>query len=161
MVFIGPMASKQPLRIRLEFTSAIEMVGFVEVVSGHVSREIGLDEDSAHWVGVSIRECVVNAIKHGNQHDVSKRVFVEFATAVDVVPEVMIRVRDQGPGFDPEEVADPLAPENLLRGSGRGIFLICSFMDEVRLQRVPEGGMEICMVKRALPAGARGESVTA
>jgi len=63
-------------------------------------------------------------------------------------------VRDQGDGFDPEDVADPLAPENLLKGSGRGIFLIRSFMDEMVLQRAPEGGMEMRMVKRVQPAGA-------
>jgi serine/threonine-protein kinase RsbW len=115
-----------------------------------VVRGVGLDEDSQHWVGVSIRECVINAIKHGNRNDASKRVWVEFATAVDNGrSELTIRVRDEGEGFDPEEVADPLAPENLLKGSGRGIFLIRSFMDEVELTRVPEGGMEIRMVKRA------------
>jgi serine/threonine-protein kinase RsbW len=147
------MPSPEPLRIRLEFTSAFEMVDFVEVIGGHVSRGIGLDDDTTHWVGVAIRECVINAIKHGNQHDSSKHVFVEFATAGDEAREMTIRVRDQGPGFDPSELADPLAPENLLKGSGRGIFLIRNFMDEVVLQRVPQGGMEICMVKRAHSAG--------
>lgn len=155
------MGARHPLSIRLEFSSSFEMVDFVELVSGHVSRAIGLDDDAIHWVGVSLRECVINAIKHGNRHDASKRVFVEFATAMDTVPEMMIRVRDQGPGFDPDDVADPLAPENLLKGSGRGIFLIRSFMDEVQLQRAPEGGMEIRMVKRVQPAGAPGGPVTA
>jgi serine/threonine-protein kinase RsbW len=154
------MASKQPLSIRLEFTSSFDMVDFVETVGGHVSREIGLDEDAAHWVNVSIRECVINAIKHGNKHDVSKHVFVEFQTIIDTVPELLIRIRDQGPGFDPDAVADPLAPENLLKGSGRGIFLIRSFMDDVQLQRAPEGGMEVRMVKRVQPAGATDGSVT-
>jgi len=153
------MVSKHPLSIRLEFTSTFDMVDFVEVVGGHVSRDIGLDEDSVHWVGVAIRECVINAIKHGNQHDISKRVFVEFATAQQGVPEMVIRVRDQGKGFDPEEVADPLAPENLLKGSGRGIFLIRNFMDQVDLQRAPQGGMEVRMVKRGHAAGASGTSV--
>jgi serine/threonine-protein kinase RsbW len=153
------MASKHPLSINLEFTSSFEMVDFVEVVGGHVSRDIGLDEDSIHWVGVAIRECVINAIKHGNQHDASKRVFVEFATAVNSVPEMIIRVRDQGQGFDPEQVADPLAPENLLKGSGRGIFLIRNFMDEVDLHRAPQGGMEVRMVKRV--AGAPDTAATA
>ncbi len=154
------MASKHPLSIRLEFTSTFEMVDFVETVGGHVSRDIGLDEDAAHWVNVSIRECVINAIKHGNKGDSSKRVFVEFTTLVDAVPEMSIRIRDQGPGFDPEDIADPLAPENLLKGSGRGIFLIRSFMDDVQLQRAPEGGMEVRMVKRVQPAGATDGSVT-
>jgi serine/threonine-protein kinase RsbW len=155
------MVAKHPLSIRLEFTSTFDMVDFVEVVGGHVSRDIGLDEDSVHWVGVAIRECVINAIKHGNQHDASKRVFVEFATATESVPEMIIRVRDQGEGFDPENVADPLAPENLLKGSGRGIFLIRNFMDEVDLQRAPQGGMEVRMVKRGHAAGASNTSVSA
>lgn len=151
MVFIRGMAAKHPLTLRLEFTSTFEMVDFVEVVSGHVSREIGLDEDSTHWVGVAIRECVINAIKHGNHLDIDKRVFVEFTTTLDESPTLSISVRDQGDGFDPENLADPLAPENLLKGSGRGIFLIRSFMDDVQLERVPQGGMEIRMVKRAQP----------
>jgi serine/threonine-protein kinase RsbW len=135
--------------VRLEFNSVFEMVDFVQIVSDHMGRSVGLDEDSLHWVGVAIRESVINAIKHGNRHDAAKHVFVEFeATTADLVPELSIRVRDQGEGFDPEEVANPLAPENLLKSSGRGIFLIKNFMDDVQLQRAPEGGMEIRMVKR-------------
>jgi len=134
--------------VRLEFTSAFEMLDFVQVVSDHISRGVGLDEDASHWVSVAIRESVINAIKHGNRNDASKHVFVEFETATVDVPALTIRVRDQGEGFDPETVADPLAPENLLKSSGRGIFLIRNFMDDVQLQRAPQGGMEICMVKR-------------
>lgn len=140
--------------VRLEFTSVFEMVDFVQVVSDHVSQTIGLDEDSAHWVGVAIRESVINAIKHGNRNDATKRVFVEFETTTVDVPALSIRVRDQGEGFDPEAVADPLAPENMLKSSGRGIFLIRNFMDDVQLQRAPEGGMEIRMIKRVQPASA-------
>ena len=135
--------------VRLEFTSAFEMLDFVQVVSDHMARDIGLDDDSLHWVGVAIRESVINAIKHGNRNDADKHVFIEFETATrSDVPELMIRVRDQGEGFDPETVANPLDPENLLKSSGRGIFIIRTFMDEMRLQRAPEGGMEIRMVKR-------------
>jgi serine/threonine-protein kinase RsbW len=135
--------------VRLEFTSAFEMLDFVQVVSDHLARDIGLDDDSLHWVGVAIRESVINAIKHGNRNDAAKHVFIEFETGTKSdVPELMIRVRDQGEGFDPETVANPLDPENLLKSSGRGIFLIRNFMDDVQLQRAPEGGMEIRMVKR-------------
>ena len=81
--------------------------------------------------------------------------FVEFSELLNGVPELTIRVRDQGAGFDPETIADPLAPENLLKGSGRGIFLIRRFMDDVQLQRAPEGGMEIRMTKRAHPSPMR------
>jgi serine/threonine-protein kinase RsbW len=140
--------------VRLEFSSAFEMVDFVQVVSDHMSRSVGLDEDAAHWVSVAIRESVINAIKHGNRNDATKRVFVEFETTLQHVPELLIRVRDEGEGFEPEEIANPLAPENLLKSSGRGIFLIRNFMDDVQLQRAPEGGMEIRMIKRVPPAGA-------
>jgi len=135
--------------VRLEFTSAFEMLDFVQIVSDHMSRGVGLDEEAVHWVSVAIRESVINAIKHGNRNDERKRVFVEFEAATGTSPELTIRVRDQGEGFDPGELADPLAPENLLKSSGRGIFLIRNFMDDVRLQRAAEGGMEIRMVKRA------------
>lgn len=154
MIQKGRVTSNGHHIVRLEFSSVFEMVDFVQVVSDHVSHSVGLDEDSAHWVSVAIRESVINAIKHGNRSDSNKHVFVEFETKTVDVPELSIRVRDQGEGFDPEEVADPLAPENLLKSSGRGIFLIRNFMDDVQLQRVPEGGMEIRMLKRVQPASA-------
>ena len=139
--------------VRLEFTSTYEMLDFVQVVSDHLSRGVGLDEDSLHWVSVAIRESVINAIKHGNRNDAAKHVFVEFETATKAdVPELAIRIRDQGEGFDPELVANPLDAENLLKSSGRGIFLIRNFMEDVELRRAPEGGMEIRMVKRVQPA---------
>ena len=135
--------------VRLEFSSAFEMLDFVQVVSDHLARGVGLDEDSLHWVSVAIRESVINAIKHGNRSDSAKHVFVEFETGTNAdIPELAIRVRDQGEGFDPQTVANPLDPENLLKSSGRGIFLIRNFMDDVQLRRAPEGGMEIRMVKR-------------
>src|SRR5213080_909482 len=95
--------------VRLEFTSAFDMLDFVQVVSDHMSRDVGLDEDSMHWVGVAIRESVINAIKHGNRNDASKHVFVEFEAFPGAAPPTLrIRVRDEGQGFDPEMIADPL-----------------------------------------------------
>ena len=139
--------------VRLEFTSAFNMLDLVQIVSDYLTREIGLDDDAGHWVGVAVRESVINAIKHGNRNDASKRVVVEFLSgSKDGVPELTIRVRDEGEGFDPEQIADPLAAENLLKASGRGIFLIQGFMDDVRMERVP-GGMEIRMTKRAPKSG--------
>jgi serine/threonine-protein kinase RsbW len=145
--------------VRLEFTSAVEMLDFVQIVSDHLGRTVGFDEDVIHWVGVAIRESVINAIKHGNRHDASKHVFVEFESTPSDAPGLIIRVRDQGDGFDPETVADPLSPENILKASGRGIFLIRNFMDDVRLQPAPEGGMEIQMVKRLRQKAARDRSL--
>ena len=134
--------------VHLDFHSTYEMLDFVQVASDHLGRLAGLDDEALHWVGVAVRESVVNAIKHGNKNDPNKRVIVEFSpvppTASD---ELVIRIEDQGEGFVPEEVADPLAPENILKSSGRGIFLIRNFMDETVLTKVP-GGMEIRMVKK-------------
>ena len=135
--------------VRIEFGSAFDMLDFVQVVSDHIGRMAGLDDDSLHWVSVAVRESVVNAIKHGNKNDESKRVIVEFTPVpMDEPKELIIRVQDEGEGFDPEDVADPLAPENILKSSGRGIFLIRSFMDDVRVQRGKERGMEVRMVKK-------------
>jgi serine/threonine-protein kinase RsbW len=134
--------------VRLEFQSTYEMLDFVQVVSDHIGRLAGLDDDSVHWVGVAVRESVINAIKHGNAGDRRKRVHVEF-TPLSGSPALAVTVRDEGTGFDPADLPDPLAPENILKSSGRGIFLIRSFMDEVELRTAPQGGMEVLMVKRA------------
>jgi serine/threonine-protein kinase RsbW len=135
--------------VRLEFGSAFEMLDIVQIMSDHIGRSLGFDEDSVHWVGVAVRESVINAIKHGNRHDLSKHVFVEFVTAGS---EFRVSIRDQGDGFDPDSLADPLAPENMLKASGRGIFLMRNFMDDVSLRRAAEGGMEVRMMKRLQPA---------
>jgi serine/threonine-protein kinase RsbW len=133
----------------LEFHSAYEMLDFVQVASDHLGRLSGLDDEALHWVGVAVRESVINAIKHGNSGDERKHVYVEFTPIDGARPSgIQIRVRDEGPGFDPDALPDPLAPENMLKASGRGIFLIRSFMDELVLRRAPEGGMEVVMVKR-------------
>lgn len=128
------------------------MIDLVQSVGAHVGRMAGLDDDSLHWLGVAVRESVVNAVTHGNGGDEAKRVHVEFAPLEDSAGRgVTIRVRDEGCGFDPESLPDPRAPENLLKDHGRGIFMIRSFMDEMVLRRAAEGGMEILMVKRAQP----------
>lgn len=140
--------------VRIEFGSSFDMLDFVQVMSDHIGRMAGFAEDQLHWVGVAVRESVVNAIKHGNQGDRSKRVVVEFSSVPPHHPDkVVIRVEDEGEGFDPELLADPLTPENVLKSSGRGIFLIRSFMDEVHLQRGQAGGMEVRMVKKVRQHG--------
>jgi serine/threonine-protein kinase RsbW len=97
---------------------------------------------------VAVREGVINAIKHGNREDFAKRVTIEFAfEAYDGADALVVRVIDQGAGFEPDSVADPLAPENVLKSSGRGIFFMRSFMDDISMRRVPEGGMEVRLVK--------------
>jgi serine/threonine-protein kinase RsbW len=138
--------------IRLQIQSNFSMLDVVQVVTDRLGKISGLDEDAVHWIGVAVRESVINAIKHGNREDARKLVTVEFIFAPESAPlELVVRVLDQGEGFDPEEIADPLAPENLLKASGRGIFFMRRFMDDVTLKRRSEGGMEVRMVKKLSP----------
>ena len=109
----------------------------------------GLDEDATHWVSVAVRESVINAIKHGNREDRDKHVTIEFELSPRAHPaEFVVEVLDEGEGFDPDHVANPLDPENVLKSSGRGIFFMKNFMDDVRIARRPEGGMSVRMLKK-------------
>jgi serine/threonine-protein kinase RsbW len=135
--------------VRLQIHSNFDMLDFVQVISDRMGQLAGLDDDAIHWIGVAVRESVINAIKHGNREDHGKLVTVEFTFTPPAKPEeLIVRVLDEGAGFDPEEVADPLAPENILKSSGRGIFFMRSFMDDVSLRRGAAGGMEVRMVKK-------------
>ena len=135
--------------VRLKIHSVFEMLDLVQLVSDRMGQMAGLDEDAVHWVGVAVRESVINAMKHGNRLDEAKSVTIEFAFVPAATPtELIVRVMDEGEGFEPDLIADPLAPENLLKSSGRGIFFMRSFMDDVSVHRVPEGGMEVRMVKK-------------
>src|SRR3972149_6691192 len=114
-------------RVRLEFSSSLDMLDVVAVLSDQVGRLVGLDEDAVHWVNMAVRESVINAVQHGNRGDLSKRVFVEFMSSRGPGPESLtVRVRDEGEGFDPERVADPLAAENVLKSRGRAGSCPCA-----------------------------------
>jgi serine/threonine-protein kinase RsbW len=135
--------------IRLTLTSSFEWLDLVQILCDRMSAMAGLDEDAMQWVSVAVRESVINAIKHGNREDRRKHVTVEFSlTPRPHAGEFAVTVLDEGVGFDPGEIADPLAPENLLKSSGRGIFFMRSFMDSLSIERRPEGGMAVRMVKK-------------
>jgi serine/threonine-protein kinase RsbW len=134
--------------VHLELHSDISVLDQVQHVAEDLGRQAGLDEETLHWTSMAVRESVINAITHGNNNHPDKRVFVDFSvTPTGDGKDFVVRVRDQGHGFDPAEVCDPLAPENLLNTSGRGIFLIRQFMDEVTVACGEEGGTEVRMVK--------------
>ena len=92
---------------------------------------------------------MANAIKHGNRQDPDKQVEIQASFAPG---EVEIRIDDEGAGFDPMAVVDPLAPENKFRASGRGIFYMRKFMDEVEFESGPSGGTRLRLRKRLIPA---------
>ena len=118
----------------------MQVEGFLKRVQEHIT----LDEIQFHKVMVALTEAVNNAIVHGNGANPSKKVRV----LCDITPEALhLRVLDQGTGFDPGSVDSPLKEENLLRESGRGIFLMRTLMDRVTFSRHPDG-MEVHMVLR-------------
>jgi serine/threonine-protein kinase RsbW len=135
--------------IRVELPSTFELLDIVQLLSDRLSTLAGLDEDAVHWVSVAVRESVINAIKHGNREDRRKHVTVEIEIAPRADPrELVVRVLDEGEGFDAEHIANPLDPENVLKSSGRGIFFMRNFMDDVSIGRRPGGGTLVRMTKK-------------
>ena len=129
--------------------STLESVDCAEELALGVAQRAGFDDDDLMRIGMAVRESMVNAVVHGNRYNANKK--VKFSVGHNA-EKFTVRISDQGEGFDPEKVANPLDEENLLKSSGRGIFLIRNFMEDVQLQRAPEGGMEIRMVKRVQPS---------
>jgi serine/threonine-protein kinase RsbW len=144
----GVPTSETAKSVLLEISSTFEMLKVVDLVSEQFAHIAGLDEDGAHCLGVAVREAVANAMKHGNRNDVGKRTRVEYAARVDLTQtQVVVRVRDEGSGFDVTGVPDPRAPENISVSSGRGIFLMRALMDDVQVHPLPAGGTEIVLAK--------------
>jgi serine/threonine-protein kinase RsbW len=141
-------------RVSYTLDSTLDSVNVAEQRAEEFATKAGFDEESCHRIAMSVREAAVNAVLHGNAYDPKKKVSVSYETNGD---KLVIRIADQGKGLNPESVPDPLAPENLLKQSGRGIFLIRAFMDEVRFRDLSPG-TEITLVKNmGDPAGAKEE----
>jgi serine/threonine-protein kinase RsbW len=126
----------------------MESVGRVEAAAEQLARDAGLVEDELFRVTMAVHEAVVNAVLHGNAYDPEKRIHAVLERTSE---DLIFKISDQGKGLNPEELPDPLAPENLLRGTGRGIFLIRSLMDEVNFKQL-EPGTEITLIKHLNPA---------
>ena len=129
----------------LDVGSRFENIELIQVVLRDALDRLGVDEDTRHWVDVAVREAVANAIKHGNAQDPAKQVHVDLFLEGG---EVIIRVEDEGAGFDPDQLRDPLAPENLLKPNGRGIFYMKSFMDDIHYGPRPGGGTIVTLRKK-------------
>jgi len=123
--------------------STLDSVDDAESMVLQVAEKAGFDEEDLHKIGMAVRECMVNAVVHGNQYNAHKKVHVSVSKGSG---RLTIAIADQGAGFDFDHLPDPLAEENLLRNSGRGIFLIRAFMDELQIRRLSPG-MEVTLVK--------------
>lgn len=124
--------------------STLDSVDTAEADALRVAEEIGFNEDDLDKIGMAVRECMVNAVVHGNRYSAKKRVYFQVLKGGD---RLKITIRDEGEGFDLSALPDPLAEENLLRQSGRGLLLIRSFMDELDVRRGAPNGTEVRMVK--------------
>jgi serine/threonine-protein kinase RsbW len=144
MPLVHFMESRDSERIDITISSRFENIELVQVIAEHLCENAGLDEDGSHWIGMAVREAVANAIKHGNKLDLSKKVHASFDLRG---AELEIRISDEGEGFDPDKVSDPLNPQNLMKTSGRGIFYMKTFMDEVHYTFAPGGGTSLVMTK--------------
>jgi serine/threonine-protein kinase RsbW len=140
--------------VEITLETRIESVNLAEEMCLRVASAAGFDDDECHKISMSVREGVINAFHYGNEERPEKKIHL----VVELTPEKMIiHVLDEGRGFDLSSVPDPLAEENLLRTSGRGIFLMRAFMDEFDVARGRTGGAEVIMSKR-LPRLPQGPS---
>ena len=129
----------------LSLPSEIETVATAAAAVAEFIGRFGVSDDAAFGIDMAVREAVTNAVLHGNRQDETKTVDIVLKSSPDAVE---ISVHDQGPGFNPEDVPDPTANENILKTSGRGIFFMRTFMDEVDWLIRPEGGTTVRMLKR-------------
>jgi serine/threonine-protein kinase RsbW len=130
-------------RVSYTLASTLESVNRAESIAADAAAQAGFNDDEQSNIAMAVREAAVNAVLHGNAYDPQKNVVLAYESTRDAL---VITIRDQGKGLDPETLPDPLAPENLMKGSGRGIFLIRAFMDEVKFRNT-EPGTEITLIK--------------
>lgn len=124
--------------------STLDSVDTAEAETLKVAEEIGFDEEDLHKIGMAVRECMVNAVVHGNRYNARKKVHFQVLKGKN---RMTVVIRDEGEGFDLQSLPDPLAEENLLRQSGRGLLLIQAFMDDLQIHRVEPRGTEVKMMK--------------
>ena len=131
-----------------DYPSTLESVDQAEESILEAAGQAGFDEDEQHRIGMAFRECMVNAVVHGNRYNRNKQVHV---LAAKTPERFTIQITDQGEGFEVQHVPDPLEEDNLLRHSGRGLFLMGAFMDDVKVRKVEPSGTEVTLVKNVLP----------
>lgn len=132
------------VKIERAFDSTLESVDEAEAMILDAAAKAGFDEDEQHHISMAARECLVNAVVHGNRYSAKKKVHLTVEASAE---QIRVVIRDEGEGFDLTDLPDPLAEENILRHSGRGIFLIRAFMDEFNMRKISPHGTEVTLVK--------------
>ena len=113
---------------KLELPTKIEKIEDAAYFAEEAAKDMNFSESDIDDIAIALTEAVSNAMMHGNKHDETKKVIIEIC---EKKGQMVITILDEGGGFDPNNVDDPLLPENLLKESGRGIFILNSLMDKV------------------------------
>jgi len=143
-------------RVSYTLDSSLETIDNAEEKATIIATELGFADDEVMQISMAVREGAVNAVLHGNAYAPDKKVTLAFERIVD---DLVITIRDQGPGMDLSKIPNPLAPENLLKTSGRGIFLMRSFMDVVEI-RPSQTGTELKLIKHVRGPSAGGKEAS-
>lgn len=125
---------------QLTLESTLQSVDEAETVALREAEKAGFEEDDQQQIGIAVRECMVNAVVHGNRYNKKKKVHLDIEPSTTGLTVV---IGDEGEGFDVNSLPDPLSPDNLLRQSGRGLLLVRAFMDDFQVQPRPGGGTEV------------------
>jgi serine/threonine-protein kinase RsbW len=140
-------------KVVYKLDSTLDSVNEAEQKASQLATESGLEEEDVQRIEMAVREAAVNAVYHGNGYDPNKKVTL----GIERTPEsLIITIADEGKGLEESQIPDPLAPENLLKPHGRGIFLIRSFMDEVRIRKL-QTGTEVTLIKHVRSSGKDGK----
>ena len=121
---------------KLIITSDPDELQRVDHVAERIAIQMGFPQEAIHDIAIAVSEAVNNAIMHGNYADSNKNVHVTFFSESD---KLIIHVKDEGLGFNPESISDPTEPENILREKGRGLFIIKNLMDELQIKNTADG----------------------
>jgi serine/threonine-protein kinase RsbW len=143
-------------RVSYTLDSTLDTVNSAEATASDMATKAGFADEDVMKISMAVREAAVNAVLHGNAYDPGKKVTLNFETTGS---DLVITIRDQGKGIDLNAIPDPLAPENLLKTSGRGIFLIRSFMDEVEINP-SQAGTEIKLIKHVHGSAVDGKEAS-
>ena len=123
-------------KLSCKIVSRLEKLQCADNLTEKVAKAVGLNKDMKDNLAIAVTEAVGNAIVHGNKQDPGKSVSIEMKFNDR---QIEVTVRDEGSGFDPKSIKNPLLPENLLRENGRGIFILSELMDKVDYQFTGQG----------------------
>jgi serine/threonine-protein kinase RsbW len=141
---MGGLAGGEICVVDTYLESTLNSVDGADEMVLKAAEEAGLPEEDLHKISMAVRETMVNAVVHGNRYNARKRVHLEVSRGAD---HLAVIVADEGDGFDLASLPDPLADENLLHQSGRGLLLIRAFVDEFQMRRLTPQGTEVRLVK--------------